>query len=130
MRNEMKDRILSIQYMRGIAAILVVFFHYRFMLNNRYAQEDLGGIFSYGGLGVDLFFMISGYIIAFATRSDSSINNFIVRRIFRIYPAYISVIAILLIIVPNIKFNPDLLKSILFINHDYSKPAPISVTLL
>ncbi|MEG0057662.1 acyltransferase family protein [Hafnia sp.] len=120
----MKGRILSIQYMRGIAALLVVFFHYRFMLNNRYAQGDLGGIFSYGGMGVDLFFMISGFIIAFSTKNDTSINNFIIKRIFRIYPVYLTVLTVLFMIVPYITLDTELLKSILLINKDYTKPAP------
>ncbi|HBB0347673.1 TPA: acyltransferase [Escherichia coli] len=120
----MKDRILSIQYMRGIAALLVVLFHYRFMLNNRYAQEDLGGIFSYGGLGVDIFFMISGFIISFSTKNDYSKRNFIIKRAFRILPVYWMVLFIILIFADNVKLDINFLKSMFLIQWDYSSSAP------
>lgn len=120
----MKGRILSIQYMRGIAAILVVLFHYRFMLNNRYAQEDLGNIFSYGGLGVDIFFMISGFIISFSTKSDFSRRNFVLKRLFRIFPVYWIILFIILFFADNIKFDANFLKSMFLIQWDYSSAGP------
>lgn len=110
--------------MRGIAALLVVLFHYRFMLNNRYAQDDLGGIFSYGGVGVDLFFMISGFIISFSTKSDLSKRNFIIKRFFRIFPIYWLALAILFIIVPSISFDANMLKSIFLVQWDYNSNGP------
>ena len=56
----MNNKILSIHQLRGIAALLVVLFHFRGYLNGIYAQKDLGYIlFGAGAFGVDLFFMIS-----------------------------------------------------------------------
>ncbi|WP_404851430.1 acyltransferase family protein [Enterobacter asburiae] len=69
------NMILSIHYLRGIAALLVVLFHYRDRLNNVYAQKDLGDLLFGGGLaGVDLFFLISGFIIVYSTKKKE-INN-------------------------------------------------------
>ncbi|HEG2001851.1 TPA: acyltransferase family protein [Enterobacter asburiae] len=67
--------ILSIHYLRGIAALLVVLFHFRDKLNNVYTQKDLGDLLFGGGLaGVDLFFLISGFIIVYSTKKKE-INN-------------------------------------------------------
>ncbi|EJH5927203.1 acyltransferase family protein, partial [Escherichia coli] len=56
--------VLSIHYLRGVAALFVVLFHLRSIIAGAYAQENLGDIlFDYGYFGVDLFFMISGFVI-------------------------------------------------------------------
>lgn len=86
------DMIFSIHYLRGIAALLVVLFHFRDKLNNVYAQKDLGDLLFGGGLaGVDLFFLISGFIIVFSTKKQevNDVLFFFVRRFFRIYPLLI-----------------------------------------
>jgi len=65
-KETVSDRPLSIRYdsiqmLRGIAALYVVGYHFRPMLNNSYAGLSLGDIFFGSGFsGVDLFFMISG----------------------------------------------------------------------
>jgi len=54
----------SIQFLRGIAVLLVVAFHFRQYINSVYAQSDLGDrLFGLGEVGVDIFFVISGFII-------------------------------------------------------------------
>lgn len=83
------NKILTIQYLRGIAALLVVAFHARFILNDVYVQKDLGTLlFKSGEAGVDLFFIISGFIIALSTEKNSSYKDFIAKRFFRIYPVF------------------------------------------
>lgn len=123
-KSTVESRILSIQYMRGIAAILVVFFHFRFMLNNRYEIKNLGDIFAFGGFGVDLFFMISGFIICYSTQRESSVFNFIIKRIFRIIPVYWFALVVLLVISPAITFGADFIKSAFLIQRDYSSGGP------
>ncbi len=84
------NMILSLQYLRGIAALLVVLYHYRGELNSIYAQKGLGDLlFSNGYIGVDLFFMVSGFVIMLSTEKDKSSLSFAIKRIFRIYPVYI-----------------------------------------
>ncbi|EDO2520480.1 acyltransferase, partial [Salmonella enterica subsp. enterica] len=64
---------------------MVVFYHLRTTLNNVYAQSDLGDImFGYGAFGVDLFFVISGYIICYSTEKKEYRMQvkYVIRRIF------------------------------------------------
>ncbi|RMA89637.1 MULTISPECIES: acyltransferase [unclassified Enterobacter] len=84
--------VISIHYLRGIAALLVVLFHLRGYINNAYAHSNLGDLlFVNGAFGVDLFFVISGFIICFATREKECYYpiKFVIRRFFRIYPLLI-----------------------------------------
>lgn len=82
----------SIQYLRGIASLFVVLFHMKWMINNIYTQNDLGDLlFISGNFGVDLFFVISGFVICLSTEKLESHTaiRFIIRRFFRIYPLLI-----------------------------------------
>lgn len=43
------DKIFSIQILRGIAALFVVCFHFRYAVNDIYAQKDIGNrLFEFG----------------------------------------------------------------------------------
>jgi peptidoglycan/LPS O-acetylase OafA/YrhL len=68
----MNKKIESVQMMRGIAALSVVFFHFE--------------IFSKGGFGVDLFFCISGFIMMLVTEKNT--DDFLKKRALRIIPLY------------------------------------------
>jgi exopolysaccharide production protein ExoZ len=79
--------IESIQIMRGVAAILVVLFHIS-IKGGQYGNDALKG-FSIGGAGVDLFFIISGYIMCVSTIGrDLNFNRFMLHRVRRIIPLY------------------------------------------
>lgn len=86
------SRVNEIDLLRFIAALLVVFFHLSF---RGYAADNmtvmpyplLAPIAKYGYLGVNLFFMISGFVILM-TASSGSLQKFVVSRIARLYPAF------------------------------------------
>lgn len=121
----MNSKILSIHQLRGIAALMVVFFHFRGYLNGHYAQKDIGSIlFNSAAFGVDLFFMISGFIIALSTKKQTTSLIFGIRRIFRIYPAFIVVFAIGAFSVYSVEPIEELIRGMFFIHRDYSKEAP------
>lgn len=88
----MKDRLYGIDLLRFAAALGVLFFHYTF---RGYAADDmsvldfpeLAGISRYGYMGVDLFFMISGFVILM-TALKQDVKGFLVSRIVRLYPAF------------------------------------------
>lgn len=83
--------------LRGLAVLLVFFVHYHALFGEslpRYgwlfrSSEFLGTI---GNCGVDLFFVMSGYLIYGALiRKEASYLKFIRRRIHRIYPVFLAV---------------------------------------
>jgi peptidoglycan/LPS O-acetylase OafA/YrhL len=79
--------IESIQIMRGIAAILVVSLHIS-IKGGQYGNDALKG-FTIGGAGVDLFFIISGYIMCVSTIGRNlNFSQFMLHRIRRIIPLY------------------------------------------
>jgi peptidoglycan/LPS O-acetylase OafA/YrhL len=58
------DQIRSHTGLRGIAALLVVFYHFHFA-QPHLAFEDWTAFFERGYLMVDLFFVLSGFIISY-----------------------------------------------------------------
>lgn len=85
-------RINEIDLLRFIAAMAVVLFHYSFrgfygddMTSMHY--PILEGVAKYGYLGVELFFMISGFVILMSV-SGESVRKFFVSRVTRLYPAF------------------------------------------
>ncbi|HCR1927425.1 hypothetical protein AF35_00289 [Enterobacter roggenkampii CHS 79] len=102
------QQVRSIQYLRGIAAILVVGFHFRGNLNDIYPIKNFGDLmFISGSFGVDLFFMISGFIIALSTAKseDNMLTKYVVKRFFRIYPLFIITLAIFYLFQTKIIFH-------------------------
>ncbi|ROP62660.1 peptidoglycan/LPS O-acetylase OafA/YrhL [Enterobacter sp. BIGb0383] len=79
----------TIQALRGIAAIIVVLFHYKWQLNLDLDNRWVSAVFNSGGLGVTIFFILSGFIMVYSGQSKSSAINFVVNRFSRIYPAYL-----------------------------------------
>lgn len=87
-----KGRVSELDLLRFLAAFSVVLYHYTF---RGYAGDDmtimpyplLAPICEYGYLGVELFFLISGFVILM-TASSGSLKRFTVSRIVRLYPAF------------------------------------------
>jgi exopolysaccharide production protein ExoZ len=81
-----------IQALRGVAALLVVLCHGREYLSHEAYFPWLQTLLLPGAMGVDLFFIISGFIMIYATRnSDGSVlyaTKFAVKRFSRIWPVY------------------------------------------
>lgn len=90
----MEKRLLSIQAARGIAALLVVFYHAGRMiaLPQYTGYIPLSGFFNFGHAGVDFFFVLSGFIIYFVHHKDigraDRLQRYAWRRATRIYPIY------------------------------------------
>ena len=94
--------LYSIQYMRAFAALAVVVFH---------AAERTGEHFAIGAAGVDVFFVISGFIMwVMSERRPMSPQRFLLDRIRRIAPSYWLVTAIMIAgafagLFPNLKLT-------------------------
>lgn len=78
----------AIDGLRAIAVLMVVAFHFLGRYPNDYTGLSLAPIFTFGWLGVDLFFIISGYCIAMTASRTPDLASFWGRRFGRIYPAF------------------------------------------
>ena len=87
-----KSNLNLIQVLRGIASLLVVLLHVSVNSKEIFKQNFLGGFFYFGGAGVDIFFVLSGFIITYTsvkglTQPDRMLP-FLRRRFVRIFPTY------------------------------------------
>ena len=99
------QRISSLDGLRAVSIVLVVLSHTKSLLPATLTQSGLFRYLVGGGLhGVQVFFVISGYLITLLLlreierTADISLKSFYVRRIFRIFPAfyaYLAAIAVL-----------------------------------
>lgn len=85
-------RLNLIQVFRGIAALLVVLAHTDLIYNQNLNENFLFKIFTFGGSGVDFFFVLSGFIMFYIHQKDIGQKNrlgaFFFKRFTRIYPLY------------------------------------------
>jgi peptidoglycan/LPS O-acetylase OafA/YrhL len=84
----MPRELYGVQSLRGVAALLVVLDHVLAFHRNFF----LPGFLTVGEAGVDLFFVISGFIMMYVTprafRGWRDQASFLLRRFGRIYPSY------------------------------------------
>ena len=95
----------NIQVLRGIAALLVVWVHTQLLITAKFVPLTVRHA---GFGGVDLFFVISGFIIVCSTAKGTSSLTFAQRRFFRVAPLYYAFTAL---VVLNCIFLPDVFKS-------------------
>jgi len=86
------ELLIGVQVMRGLAAMLVVISHANTMMSHRefFGASPLS-IIDFGAFGVALFFIVSGFIIAYVSLDDDltprlSASSFARRRFMRIVP--------------------------------------------
>src|SRR5260221_3126314 len=87
--------LVHIQILRFIAAVSVIAFHALGVAPDGFkvAESPISFVLSYGGRGVDLFFVISGFIIFYGTDGRGlTPGDFLRRRVERIVPPYFFVI--------------------------------------
>lgn len=82
-------RFREIDGLRGIAVLGVVIYHYGVPYGTYYPSDNaVKYSFSPGEMGVQLFFMISGFVILLSAIKSKSAARFAVARISRLYPTY------------------------------------------
>jgi peptidoglycan/LPS O-acetylase OafA/YrhL len=95
-------RIPQLDAVRGIAVLLVLVHN-----TDIYPQLHLGWIADNGWMGVDLFFVLSGFLITGilldTKKSQSYFSNFYIRRCLRIWPLYYSSLLFMFLIVPFLR---------------------------
>ncbi|GAB3578100.1 acyltransferase family protein [Calidifontibacter terrae] len=82
-------RFVELDGLRGIAVIMVLFVHYSTMFDIFFPGHRRFPVTFYaGGLGVQLFFMISGFVIFMTARRRRTAPDFSLARALRLYPTY------------------------------------------
>lgn len=86
-------RLDHVQALRGFAALLVLLSHLMQVVNRNAFAPDLPRQLEWGMMGVDLFFVLSGFIMIYITRDWTTrgvrrIPEFLFARATRIYPLY------------------------------------------
>lgn len=125
--------LLSIQYLRAVAALLIVYQHAREFIPEHFDHLK----YFNGQSGVDIFFVISGFIMA-VTAAQISPKDFLLRRFIRIMPLYwlATLLAVALFFVArplagNIDVTvPTLIMSLLLIPHENATHPGMIVPIL
>jgi exopolysaccharide production protein ExoZ len=110
----LKDKIISVQILRAMACLMVVQVH--FFLNIPFINH-----YMCGAIGVDIFFIISGFIIAASIKTlpdNRPIATFFINRFSRVVPYYYfltALFAILIYIFYKTYDTTQIVKSIFFI---------------
>jgi len=120
----MRNQLLSIQALRAVAALLVVIFHVTQSWVDEFGLLDRN-VFPAGSSGVDIFFVISGFIMCYTTAApaDRSPLKFAGKRLVRILPLYYGLTLLVFLVAmaaPSLLANTQanfehLLKSLAFI---------------
>ncbi|QEG36868.1 acyltransferase family protein [Bythopirellula goksoeyrii] len=84
-----QGRILELDALRGLAAVAVVLFHFTTRYDHLFSHvTTLSASVPWGHYGVDLFFMLSGFVIFMTLDRQSDPWRFAWGRFSRLYPAY------------------------------------------
>lgn len=128
-------RIPILDGLRVIAIIMVMLFHFYSRFGSRYYSYTIHPltIFKYGNLGVELFFIISGFVIALTLNHCDNYIYFIKKRFIRLFPGML-ICSILTFIIITIFDTSNLFpvsKSILnlFISNTFISPGYTNLIL-
>jgi peptidoglycan/LPS O-acetylase OafA/YrhL len=108
-------RLLSLQVGRGLAAVSVALYHARVGTDNfvERVPDWLTAIVQHANLGIDFFFVLSGFIILHAHYDDErgprALKAYVLKRIARIYIPYLPITAVVIaiyLLLPDLSRNP------------------------
>ncbi|MEI9919823.1 MAG: acyltransferase [Bacteroidota bacterium] len=123
-------RLRKIDFLRGVAIILVIFRHHPFIADKTLAA---------GWMGVDLFFVLSGFLVSgllfneYKRRDSINIGRFFVRRGFKIYPLfYVTMACVIILDYLNLNHWPlatEILSEIFFLQSYVPHLIPVTWSL-
>jgi peptidoglycan/LPS O-acetylase OafA/YrhL len=109
---DFSKRVAALDGLRGVAILAVFFYHYARGAGthtNSAVIKAFSTLFGFGWTGVDLFFVLSGFLITgilYDTLDDPGYyKKFYARRVLRIFPIYYLVVLIFLLLTPFVEFH-------------------------
>ncbi|HEV2844590.1 MAG TPA: acyltransferase, partial [Thermoanaerobaculia bacterium] len=104
------ERLPALDGLRGLAILLVLLLHFT-VYGGPPATEGIDKLFyraaQAGWIGVDLFFVLSGFLITGilydAKGGENYFRSFYARRVLRIFPLYYGALAVFLLLVPALR---------------------------
>ncbi len=106
-RPKLAGHMPALDGIRGLAVLMVLVFHFvGQMLPTNWVERAIVGVTKYGSFGVDLFFVLSGFLITGilyeARDKPHYFRNFYMRRVLRIFPLYYGVLVLVFFVAPLI----------------------------
>lgn len=107
-----RQQLQTVQAVRGVAALVVVAFHLTQFVEGKWGEVLWFGLFERGFAGVDLFFVISGFVIVYTSQRyidrPQTLRTYLTKRAIRVYPIYwLTLLIMTVLMAVSLWLRPD-----------------------